>query len=278
MQAILVSNTNPKGEVTINDMDLAALLEQVYIFAQNIHTLAHIRTAVDKTAVQGCYKRGSVSSPTAVGPILWDLSFLTRTHQIYSSVWQIKFNDNTMTDAASRLTHITDKMFLQHFLLTFLQKHSWWLLKILSGCRQRLNSMLNSKRYCMAVQPPSSKNTPLPGANGASSDDDWESQLTPKVSGIPSLSSRYFLSACASALWKPARSLPISGPWNSTFVPLDRYSQKWGPATLGTTSLASSTFDWDKESWLTWNKTLLLPEYTLSLSLSSKNLTLPIME
>ena len=82
MQAILVLDTNPKGEVTINDMYISALLAKVYIFAPKIHTLSHIRTDVDKTAVQGWYKRGSVSSPTAVGPILWDLALLTQTHNI----------------------------------------------------------------------------------------------------------------------------------------------------------------------------------------------------
>ena len=86
-------------------------------------TLAHIRTAVDNTAVQGWANHGSVSTATAVGPILRDLALLTRTCKIHSSVRRISGTENKMADAASRLTHLTDNMFLLHFALTFPQKN-----------------------------------------------------------------------------------------------------------------------------------------------------------
>ena len=52
-QSRLVLDTNPKGDVTINDLDIAALLTQVQIFAPKMDTLAHIQTAVDNTSAQG---------------------------------------------------------------------------------------------------------------------------------------------------------------------------------------------------------------------------------
>ena len=65
-----------------------------------MYTLVHIRTAVDNLAVQGWANRGIVSLATAFGPILRDLSFLTRTHNIYSSVQLIYGTDNKMDNSA----------------------------------------------------------------------------------------------------------------------------------------------------------------------------------
>ena len=132
-----------------------------------------MRTAVDNTEAQGWDNRGSVSLATAVHPIIRELTLLTRIHNIYSSVRWIAGANNTMTDAASRLTHITDMMFLQHFSLTFLQKNRWRLITLPLGYRRRLTSMLHRKRCCIDFQSPSSKNTPLPVANGASSSNGW---------------------------------------------------------------------------------------------------------
>ena len=50
MQFIIVMDTNPKGDVTINDLDLPALLTQVQLFPPNMYTLAHTRIAVDNMA------------------------------------------------------------------------------------------------------------------------------------------------------------------------------------------------------------------------------------
>ena len=182
-QARLVSDTNPKGDVTINDLELSALLVQVHIFSPKIHTLSHIYTAVDNTVAQGWTKYGSVSSATVIGPILRDIALMTRTHNIYSSARSITGAKNTMADATSRLIHLPDKMFLQHFALTFPQKKPWWLLTLPPGCRWHLTSMLQIKRCHMVFQPPSSKKTPLSGANGASSANGWESHPTSKVWG-----------------------------------------------------------------------------------------------
>ena len=80
MQDRLISDTKPKGDMTINDLELSALLAQIQIFAPKMHPLVHIRTAVDNMEAQGWANRGSVSLATAFGPILWDIAFLTITH------------------------------------------------------------------------------------------------------------------------------------------------------------------------------------------------------
>ena len=81
-QSRLVLDTNPNGRVTINDLDIAALLTQVQIFAPNMDTLAHIQTAVDNTEAQGRDNHGSVRLAMAVGSILRDLALMTSMHNI----------------------------------------------------------------------------------------------------------------------------------------------------------------------------------------------------
>ena len=180
-QEIIVSNSNPKGDVTIKDMELAALLAQIYIFAPKIQPLAQIFTAVDNMEAQGWPNRGSIRSTMAVGTILRDLTFLTWGQHIYASVSNIKGAYNTMANAASRLTHLTNQMLLRHFSLTFLQENPWRLFPLPSNCRQRLTSMLHSKRYHMYFQPPSNRRTPPHGANGENSMFGCTSQPTSKV-------------------------------------------------------------------------------------------------
>ena len=74
----------------INDLELAYLLVQVHLPPSKINPLAHIHTSVDNMTKQGSSNRGSVRLDTSVVPILQELAFLTWTHQIYSSVRQIK--------------------------------------------------------------------------------------------------------------------------------------------------------------------------------------------
>ena len=201
-----------------------------------METLAYIYTDVDNIASQGWYNRRSVRSSTAVGIILQDLDFLTRTHNIYSSGQKIAGANNKITDAASRLTHLTNKMFLQHFALTLLQKKTWRLINLTSGCRQHLTYILRSKSCFMPSQPQSSKNIPPPGANGASSANGWKSYPKSKSLDIPSISSRSLMSIYAPAFFRPEGYPSIICPWNSTFVPSGKYLQQWGPAIHGTTS------------------------------------------
>ena len=195
IKARLLSDTNPKGGVLINNLELAAQLAQANLFAPNLHPLSHVRTAVDNKASQGWSNRGSVRLATEVGPILRDLFLLTQTHQIYTSVTRIKCANNTMANVTSILNYPPNRMFLRHFGLTFPQKNPWWILTLPSGCRRRLTSMLHSKRCQVDSQPPSYRRTLPPGTNGANSADDWASQPTSKVSGISSISFRSSSSA-----------------------------------------------------------------------------------
>ena len=111
-----MSSSNPTVDVTIKDPDIGALLMHLLIFAPRMVPLAHIHTYVNNTAAQGWDNRGSFSTASSVGPILLELNLVDRRQHIHASVGRVPGEDNKMTDAASRLTHLPDRKFISHLL------------------------------------------------------------------------------------------------------------------------------------------------------------------
>ena len=68
--ARLISSSNPTGDVTINNLDIGALLMQLLIFAPRMAPLMHIHTYIDNTVAQRWANRGSVSTAFSVRQIL----------------------------------------------------------------------------------------------------------------------------------------------------------------------------------------------------------------
>ena len=66
----LIMKENPQGDLAVNDLDMAVYVANLHIFAPLLKPLYHIDTKVDKTAAEGWAKRVSVSSATAIGPLL----------------------------------------------------------------------------------------------------------------------------------------------------------------------------------------------------------------
>ena len=70
IRANILTDKNPVGFLTINDLELAAYIAHLYLFAPRMATLEHISTGVDNTAAESWARRGSVSTATAIGPLL----------------------------------------------------------------------------------------------------------------------------------------------------------------------------------------------------------------
>ena len=70
IQANILTNENPKGFLTINDLDLAAYITRLQLFAPNMKLIKHITTGVENTAAEKWARSGSVSTATAIGPLL----------------------------------------------------------------------------------------------------------------------------------------------------------------------------------------------------------------
>ena len=85
----LVSESVPQGDITINNLELAAFLVQHHLLAPRVIPLFHIRTVIDNTASQGWANRGRVISSCAVGAILRELALLTRQWRLYASIGQV---------------------------------------------------------------------------------------------------------------------------------------------------------------------------------------------
>ena len=65
-----MSSSNPNVDVTINDLDLRALMMQILIFSPSMAPLFYIHTYVNNTAEQGWSNRGGVSTASSVGTIM----------------------------------------------------------------------------------------------------------------------------------------------------------------------------------------------------------------
>ena len=95
--------------MSINDLELGALLMQILLFAPRMTPLAHIHTYVNNTAAQGWSNMDSFSTASSVGPILRELSLAATWKHIHASVGCVPREDNKMVDAALRLTHLPDR-------------------------------------------------------------------------------------------------------------------------------------------------------------------------
>ena len=63
----IITEDNPRGDLTINNIEIASSFAHLYIFNQLMDPLEHISTNANKTVVEVWTKRGSVSSDTDAG-------------------------------------------------------------------------------------------------------------------------------------------------------------------------------------------------------------------
>ena len=70
IQAHILTDENPQGFLTINDLDLSEYIAHLHLFAPRMAPLEHITTGVDNTAADIWARWGSVSTATAIGPLL----------------------------------------------------------------------------------------------------------------------------------------------------------------------------------------------------------------
>ena len=234
-QAWSVSFSNPKGDATINDLELGAILIQILVFAPRMAPLAHIRTYVDDTAAQVWANRASVSIAPAVGPILHDLVMAARCQHIHTSVGCVPREDNEMADATSRLTHIPVRLFLSHLKMHFSQSKYWCVLPLPPARRKQLTTMLHSKRSTKVFLQRSSKRRPPPGANGGAYAAGYTSPPISKASNTPSLyfiflKSAYVPTFCLQQVTPTRNDCLINTSASS--APSSRH---WGPTTHDTT-------------------------------------------
>ena len=214
--ARLVSSSNPTVDVTINDLELRSLAMQILIFKPRMVPLAHIHMYINNTASHVWANRGSFRTASSVGPIPWELFLVDRRQHILTSVGRVSGEDNKMADAASRLTHLTDRKFISHFRTHFQKSKSWRLLPLPSVCRRNLNTMMYNKQSPRVSPQTSSVKTPPPGTNGGTSAAGCKSPPTSKKFKTPFLSSIFSPSTSVTAFYPHKGNLSRSNISSNT--------------------------------------------------------------
>ena len=121
IKAHILTNENPQGFLTINDLELAEYITHLHLFASSMAPLEHITTGVDNTAVYIWDRWGSVSTTTAIGPLLRETAWIMRQAKIHASNYRIPGVETIEAEVASRVTHLPVHIYspiVQHFIPT----------------------------------------------------------------------------------------------------------------------------------------------------------------
>ena len=141
IRANILTDENPKGFLTINDLEMAPYIAHLHLFSPHMKPLEHIITGVDSTAAESWDRRGSVSTATAIGPLPREAAWITRQANIHASIMRIPGVENIEADAASQLTHVLVHAFLKSFNTSFPQPTPWRLSLLPYGVIPRLHIM-----------------------------------------------------------------------------------------------------------------------------------------
>jgi hypothetical protein len=228
----LVTADNPKGLVSISDLELAGIIAHKDVLAHDIRERT-IWIASDNRAAVSWATKGSATSLAARAYLFLynalhqrQFSYLARHHFIAGPV-------NAMADDASRLWHLSDTALLTHFDSVYPQTSSWQLHHLLLATNSALTGALCRQR-------PSNESldnvTPLPlpaGTFGNSSALPSISIHSPSLLPTSSLYCNFSPSATAPVPARPAVSLSDLGQWRTPYKRWVRRTPGWGPLTLG---------------------------------------------
>ena len=232
IQKRLVTWSNPRGDLTNSDLELAAIVAQQDVLCQRIDTRERtFCTLTDNTPALSWARKGSVTSEAAAAYLLRLNSLHQRHHRYLGTYDHIAGKANVMADDASRLWNLRDSQLLAYFQQTYPQSLPWKFTPLRQHMRSALISALS--RQPVALQ--SALNVPnrriTPGASGAT--------FAPSTTSIP----YYKLSQTQSLTYKSLHSgigmadLPkMVNPselaqWRTPYVPLARRWPAWGPKT-----------------------------------------------
>ena len=101
IRANILTDKNPTGFLAINDLELAVYMAHLHLFDPRMATLENISTGVDNTATESWARRVSVSTATAIGPLLREAAWITLQAKIHAPIKRIPRVENIEADAAS---------------------------------------------------------------------------------------------------------------------------------------------------------------------------------
>lgn len=234
IQDRLVSWTNPQGDITNSDLELAGLVAHQDILAQevNCHGCTQVPLGDNITMVSGHHKK----SVTTTGPRAYLLLLNSAHQQHYRYVSKSDYlpgSSNVMADDCSRLLHLTDSQLLSHFNATYPQEVPWRLVHLrsemlssvisaLQMTQPNLASLLNAPPTRTAIGNYGKPSYPLSQV--------WTPTSNPSHEASSYLYSRFSRREYGKDESRPAVVLSELNAYRTTYGPLPRKSV-WGPQT-----------------------------------------------
>lgn len=244
VQNRLVSFTNPEGDITNSDLELAGAVAQHDILAQTADvTERTIHSSYDNTAAVYWQRKGAT---TTTGPA----AYLLRLHALHQREHRyvplrdyIPGPSNVMADALSRRWDLTDNALLSYFNLQFPQDKPWALVPLHPTMHSNLMLALSRRRCkiaCVSTTPTKRSAIGKCGAISACQKALIHSCVRP-LRVTPSSTSKSTLHDIATAESPPAVGPSDLAQWRTPYVPSVRRSPYWGPRTPGKTTESPTT-------------------------------------
>lgn len=235
IQGALTTFDNPRGTLSIGDLELAGTLAHQEVLASTRHTAERtIWLGSDNTAAVAWATKGSVTSNAARAYLLRLSALQQRHYRYHPRYYHVPGQVNAMADAASRRWDLTDTQLLSHFNLTYPQPKSWTLR---SPPPTLLSSLMCALR-CTRAAPTYLLGAPQPlmphGNSGRPSAPAWASHPSwiPSPPPLVSLFSNSLHNDTELADWHPAVDPSGLALWRTPYELWRRRSPGWGPRTL----------------------------------------------
>lgn len=234
VQAALVTAHNPRGCVSISDLELAATIAHTDVLVQTRPT--HERTlwlASDNKAAVSWATKGSSTAASARAYLLRLSALHQRSHRYLARHHYIPGPVNVMADDASRLWDMNDEALLTHFNTRFPQPTSWSMRPLPPAMASALTGALfKSRRVPASLSSAVSPLMPL-CASGR--------PFVPTSASLPAsrtpLPIGSLFSSSLPSVTAPDPLPPAVGPcalarWRTPYEVWARRSPGWGPRTL----------------------------------------------
>ena len=235
ISSALVSSDNPRGTISISDLELTGVLAHTDVLAHD-RDIAE-RTfwiASDNRAAIAWANKGSATSAAVRAHLLRYAALHQRRFRYVSRTHYMPGPVNVMADDASRLWHLSDSQLFSHFNTTYPQAVSWQMLRLPSATNASLIGALSRTPLLpcgdLLSKPPTDTRPGLSGRRSVPA-----SASMPPTS--PAASTPSLFCNCLPTATGPATLLPVvdlSGlVWWKT--PYERWARRmpgWGPQTL----------------------------------------------
>ena len=232
---VLVTSDNPRGSLSISDLELAAIIAHGDIIAQARDVRERtLWVASDNRAAVSWSTKGSSTSLLAARAYLLRLKALHQRHHGYLAQHHyIPGPVNAMADDAIRLWTLFDsELLISHFNSHYPQAHSWHVHPLTSAMSASVIGALCRKRRPIELLTSATPPLPPAGTSGLTSVAASNSIPSPWALATLSRSCSFSPSATAPEPLQSAATLSALAQWRTPYERWARRMPGWGPLTL----------------------------------------------